>query len=292
MNAGDRIWSIAVNVWEWVGAQQSVIVALAAVVTAAIAIFALRSTANDSRERSRPIVLAYFRLSPHNDSAFDLVVRNFGTSAASDIVVKSDPPFGPTESNDRMVNALEERYEKPVPLLPPGSEITNVWWALDFTAPNKSGKNRYSTPDEAVMTITYKGNRFRRYKGRIKLDTNWMKGSTSTVSSDSRPGLEKQNTEALKKIAAEVRSARMHLRDITDVMEKPDETESVAPRDAETLLSLIGAIGSDMTALATRLGVSEAQAAAIAELVDLTPETDEIKIVSSGQITPGASEAS
>lgn len=285
---GDWAWSALANSWEWVGNQQAVLVTLAAIFTAIIAIFALRSTASDSRERSRPIVLAFFRKSPHNESAFDLVVHNYGTSAASDIDVKFDPTFEEEQRKDHMVEALAQRYDKPVPLMPPGSEITNVWWALDFTAPNRSGKNRYPTPDEALIVITYKGNRVRRYKEKIKLDTNWMKGDTSTVSSASRPGLEKQNTDSLKKIAEESRAARVLLHDIADGMAG---VQPIAPAD-NSLADVIHASGSDMSALAAQFGVSKETAVEIVALVGRQPMTGEIDVVSNGQIAPGSASGS
>lgn len=296
-NFGDWVWSAVANAWDWIGTQQAILVALAAVITAIIAIFALRATASDSRERSRPIVLAFFRLATHNESAFDLVVHNFGSSAASDIDVSFDPPFDEDARKNHMVNTLAQRYEKRVPLLPPGSEITNVWWALDFTAPNGSGKNRYPTPDEAVMTITYKGNRIRRYTEKIKLDTNWMKGGTSSVSSASRPGLEKQNADSLKKIAAESRAVRSLLREIADGIteaRQPPVEDDTRPDivEDETLPDIIDVHGGDMAALAAKLGVSMANAIAIAALVERNPSTGDIDIVSSGQIAPGSTSSS
>lgn len=60
----------------------AVISALATVATAVIAVFALGSTARDSRERSRPMIFAMFREAEHSDSSFELVVKNFGLSAA------------------------------------------------------------------------------------------------------------------------------------------------------------------------------------------------------------------
>lgn len=287
-SGGDWIWSVVANAWEWVGDQQATIVALATVLTAIIAIVALRSTASDSRERSRPIVLAFFRLAPHNDSAFDLVVHNYGTSAAADIDVTFDPPFGESERQDHMIDALAQRYEKRVPLLPPGSEITNVWWALDFAAPSGSGRNRHATPDQAVVTITYKGNRIRRYKEKVKLDTNWMKGDTSTVSSTSRPGLDKQNAESLKKIAAESRAARLLLREVTDRLEGSRQMPATDFR----LPEIIPAAAGDMTALAAQLGVSVDQAEEIVALVEREPISGEIEVVSGGQIAPGTGTAS
>lgn len=287
-NFGDWAWTSIANSWEWVGSQQAVLVALAAVVTAIIAIFALRSTASDSRERSRPIVLAFFRKSPHNESAFDLVVHNYGTSAASDIDVEFDPPFTAEQRNDHMVKALAQRYDKPVPLMPPGAEITNVWWALDFSAPNGSGSNRYPTPDEALVSITYTGNRRRRYEEKINLDTSWMKGDTSTVSSASRPGLHKQNTTSLKKIADESRASRLLLRDIADGMSEGQ----LPPPAINDLSEMIQASGSDMTALAAHLGVSEKVAAEIVAVVESDPITGNIDVVSNGQIEPGSASGS
>lgn len=288
-NWGDWIWSIASNLWEWIGAQQGPVVALAAIVTAVIAIVALRSTAKDSRERSRPIVLAYFRKSPNNESAFDLVVHNYGTSAAADVDVTFEPPFTDAQRKDHMVDSLAQRYEKPIPLMPPGSEITNVWWSLDFSAPNHSGKNRHPIPDEAVITITYKRNWLCSYKEKIKLDTAWMKGDTSTISSASRPGLAKQNAAALTKIAAEMRAANQRLRYIAENTERNDhsETKQVETVDFDLVTIVVGA-GGDPAALAKKLGVSAHNASAIAALVESDPSTGDIDVISNGQIAPGS----
>jgi len=282
-NFGDWIWSASSNIWEWFGSQQAAVVALATVVTAVIAIVALISTARDSTERSRPIVLAYFRLSPHNESAFDLVLHNFGTSAAFDIDVTFDPPFSEEQRKNHMVDALAQRYGKRVPVMPPGSEITNVWWALDYQSPGE-GKNRYPIPDDAAVTITYKGNRIRRHKDMINLDTNWMKGDTSTVSSSSRPGIEKQNADSLKKIAAESRAIRRLVGDIAGALEG-DEPEH---KESENLVELIESSGSDITSLSRRLGVTEQKAAEIIDLLERNPSTGDVDVVSSGQIVPGS----
>lgn len=284
---GDWVWSIVSNLWEWVSDQQAPLVALAAIATAVIAILALRSTAKDSRERSRPVVLAYFRKSPDNDRAFDLVLHNYGPSTAFDVDVKFSPPFTADQRTDHMVDALAQRYEKPIPLMPPGSEITNVWWSLDFSAPNLSSKNRHPIPDEALMTITYKRGWIRRYREKVKLDTNWMKGDTSTVSSGSRPGLAKQNTEAMKKIAAEMRVANQRLRDIAENTEKDAPAEVGPPAsEAMSLPAMVAAAGGDAAILAVQLGVSEEKAIEIAEVVDREAVDDEIEVVSNGQITP------
>lgn len=289
---GDWLFSAVANIWEWVGNQQGPLVVLTAVATAIIAIIALRSTANDSRERSRPIILTFFRKSPNNESAFDLVLHNYGVSAAFDVRVEFTPPFSAEQrSVDHMVDALAQRYEKPIPVMPPGADITNVWWALDFAAPNLSGKNRHNIPDEAEVTISYKGNRIRRYKETVKLDTNWMKGDSSTQSSASRPGMAKQNTESLKKIAAEMRGANLRLRDIAENTSPNAQPDNPERADVSDLATAITESAGDMVALAARLGVTERQAAAIAALVDSQPETGDIDVISNGQITPSGKSA-
>ena len=66
--------------WQWLVNNGNGLAALAAVDTAAIAIIALRSTAADSRDRSRPYVLAELSLATDSDTSIDIVIR--GTRAA------------------------------------------------------------------------------------------------------------------------------------------------------------------------------------------------------------------
>jgi len=143
-------------------------------------------------------------------------------------------------------------------------------------------------PDEATMTITYKRRWPCRFKEKIKLDTNWMKGDTSTVSSASRPGLAKQNTEALKTIAAESRAVRLHLQDIADSLETEPSSDTEEQDTVEaTLATIVARSGGDIGALAKRLGVTEQKAEEIVALIEAHPATGETDVVSNGQISPG-----
>jgi hypothetical protein len=180
----------------------AVISALATVATATIAVIALGSTSRDSRERSRPMIFAMFREAEHSDSSFELVVKNFGLSAARDVEVKFDPPLSQDDRKDELTDFVAKRYDKPIPLLPPGSELTNTWWG-GGTAPDSGNElvNRLSTPDEVVVKVTYKGNRFLRYRDAFALTADTIKLKTYTVSSTSMPGRMKTIADSMTSLA-------------------------------------------------------------------------------------------
>lgn len=207
--------------WGWMGSQSLPLSALAAIVTAVIAVIALNRTSRDSHDRSRPVVLAYFRAAEQNDRAFDFVVRNYGPSAARDVALTFDPPFNDEQRKDRMTEIVAQRWDKSMPLLPPGAEIKNLWWS---TRPGPGGgevgaHNALETPDEVTVTITYCGSGKDQYTETIPLDGRWMKLDSSSVSSDSTRGRMKQIAEALGKVATETRSSRFLLRDIAEAAE-------------------------------------------------------------------------
>lgn len=87
--------------WEWLKLNGAGLSALAAVVTAAIAVVALGHTASDSRDRSRPMMVAEFQLAVNNGAAIDLVVRNAGPSIARDVTVTFDPRLVVPDDGDR-----------------------------------------------------------------------------------------------------------------------------------------------------------------------------------------------
>jgi hypothetical protein len=192
----------------------NVIAAFAAVLTAVVAIVALGSTARDSRDRSRPLVFAMFRESEHSDTSFELVVRNFGTSAARDLKVEFDPPFSDEARVDTLTDFVAKRYDNNIPLLPPGSELTNTWWGGGVSAGSNELTNRLSTPEEVVVKVSYKGNRFRRYSDDFKLHADTIKLRTHAVSSTSMPGRMKAIAESLKSIAAQTKATNSLVNDI------------------------------------------------------------------------------
>lgn len=197
------------------GPYANVISAFAAVVTAVIAIVALSSTARDSRDRSRPLVFAMFREAEFSDSAFDLVIKNFGTSAARDLTVTFEPQLTAEDRKDELTDFVAKRYDAPIPLLPPGGELTNTWWGGGMS-PNGGNEliNRLSTPEEVAVTVSYKGNRLRRYSDTFQLSADTIKLRTYTVSSTSMPGRMKSITESLKSIATQTKATNSLIHDI------------------------------------------------------------------------------
>lgn len=191
-----------------------VISAFAAIVTAIIAVVALASTARDSRDRSRPLVMALFRESQHSDSSFELVVRNYGTSAARDLTVTFDPPFDDEQRADDLTGVLAERYGKSIPLLPPGSELTNIWWSGTSAGGGNELVNHLRTPDEVKVSVSYKGNRWRRYRDTFTLHVDTIKLKTSSVSSTSMLGRAKTIAESLKSIATQTAATNKLIHDI------------------------------------------------------------------------------
>src|SRR5680860_4204 len=193
----------------------AVISALATVATAVVAIVALGSTARDSRERSRPMIFAMFREAEHSDSSFELVVKNFGLSAARDLDVEFDPPLSEDDRKDELTDFVAKRYDNPIPLLPPGSELTNTWWGGGI-APGSGNElvNRLSTPEEVVVKVTYKGNRILRYRDEFALSADTIKLKTYTVSSTSMPGRMKTIAESIKTIAKQSTATNRLIHDI------------------------------------------------------------------------------
>ncbi|WP_336628279.1 MULTISPECIES: hypothetical protein [unclassified Microbacterium] len=170
-----------------ISAGATAVSAVFAVVTAIIAIVAISATARDSKERTRPVVIALFRQSQNSDTAFELVIRNYGASAARDLRVTFDPPLDAESRLEKNTGMLATRYDSSVPWLPPGSELTNTWWS----GVNNGGPelvNKLKTPDKVVVSVSYKGNRLRRFGENFSLAASDIALTTYNESSTSFPG--------------------------------------------------------------------------------------------------------
>lgn len=196
-------------VWEWFGANSGMVSALATVATAVIAIFALVSAATDSRERSRPMVLAEFRRAKNSDSTIDLVIRNAGPSVARALTVTFDPePVLPPDSSNLVTPYLLQRYRQPIPSLSPGQELTNIWYSGRL--PEDGGnelENGEPTSDAVTVGVTYRGVRRRRYRDSFPLHVDLVKMTTYSTSSKSVPG-------RLESIDKSLRSIKDSARDV------------------------------------------------------------------------------
>ncbi|MDD9153993.1 hypothetical protein PUY80_15595 [Plantibacter flavus] len=207
-----------------IGAAAAIATTIIAVVTAILAVAALRSAARDSRERSRPLVFARFRESENSDSSYELVIGNSGQTAARDLTVTLTPAFDETALADKLVKMIAERYESPIGVLPPGGELTNVWWSGSAQGGGTELQNHIATPDDVEVSVSYKGNRTRRYRDTFTLEAKSMKLKTYSVSSTSMPGMTKSIRDSIKKLATETKQINRHLRSI-DISLEPDKSD-------------------------------------------------------------------
>ena len=129
------------------------IAALAAIITASVSSAALAQVRKDSRNSARPMVAAQLRqtvplagaaVDEHTLGIQDLVIRNFGSTVASSVVVEFKPNLPRTEALVRLVDL----YSRPIPTLVPGDELTNIYAYTD---------DRSGAPDQVVVKISYIG---------------------------------------------------------------------------------------------------------------------------------------
>ena len=143
--------------WQWINDNGSGLSAIAAISTGVVAIIALRSAAMDSRERTRPYVVAEFRRAENSHSAIDLVIRNTGQSVARDVRVAFSPSFEvPDVGGPYMTSYLLQRYATPIPTLGPGQELSNIWFSGRSVPGSNEMANHEPTPDLVTVTVTYR----------------------------------------------------------------------------------------------------------------------------------------
>jgi hypothetical protein len=182
--------------WAWLNMNAGGLGVSAAIVTTVVAALALIRTAKDSRESTRPIVIAEFRQSEHSTSSIRLVVKNYGQSAARRLSVTFDPPLAaPPEDNHRTKYTIL-RYETRIPILSPTAELENLWWyGINDGGPELV--NAEPTPDRVNVKVSYKGNRWRPYRESFSLNTDTVKYTTTSRSSDSPQGKLMKAADAL-----------------------------------------------------------------------------------------------
>lgn len=180
------------GVWDWINDNGGGLGAVSAIATAVVAIIALQNTAQDSRDRARPMVLAELRPAADSHDVIMLVVRNAGPSVARDVSVGFDPEITLPEDTSQLVTPfLLRRYERPIPSLAPGQELLNVWFDTDHSKdPDERGSlpNAEPIPDVATVQVAYRGTGRRLYTDTFRLDVDVIRMMTFATSSDSVPG--------------------------------------------------------------------------------------------------------
>lgn len=81
----------------------------------------------DSKDRSRPYVLAELRHAEHSDTVLDFVIRNADASMARDVLVTFHPPLTvPPDFGPNVTEHVISRYGQALPCLAPGQALRNV----------------------------------------------------------------------------------------------------------------------------------------------------------------------
>lgn len=131
--------------------------AVAVGVTAWFAVRTLRAARDDSRERSRPIIVAAFERELLSAGTILLVVKNYGQSLAYEVVVQFYPqlpdPIGRPDSD--MWKWVAERYATPIPTWAPGASRSNVVRTASEPLNPLTVYVSYRGPDNHPYTETY-----------------------------------------------------------------------------------------------------------------------------------------
>lgn len=142
--------------------------ALAAWTTATLALVALlvaRSQLREARrlrrEQAQPYVAVFMDHSAADPQFLDLVVRNFGTTAATEVVLRIEP-------KPQRASASQEGYKDlwlpdRIPTLVPGQEWRQLW---DFTPE----RVKTDLPERHEAVVTFKDSRGEEHRFEYILD--------------------------------------------------------------------------------------------------------------------------
>lgn len=172
----------------WVTAGAACVTAGVAVVATFIARSQLKHVRTDSRERSRPMMAAELRRPPHVPGTQLLVVRNYGSSIARQVVVTFDPPI-PDPSPEKAARSVSpfvrRRYAETISVITPGMELSNIWFS-GVAGTGGRWENFEPTPERFTVTFTYQGPDGYSYEDAIQLDTGLI-GTETLVTSSTSP---------------------------------------------------------------------------------------------------------
>jgi hypothetical protein len=188
--------------FEWINDHGDGLSAMAAIATGVIAITALRASARDSADRSRPVVVAEFQLATESDTSTDLVIRNDGATVARNLRVSFDRDIITGDPDkDRGASSIQQRYSRVIGVLSPKQELRNTWWFGASVAGSDRLQNLNPTPDEVVITLKYEDLGGVPYQDEFDLHVDVMLHSTHSFSSTSVRGQLKTMAQALKKMS-------------------------------------------------------------------------------------------
>ena len=178
--------------------------AMASVVTAAVAAVTLNGSRRDSRDRSRPVVVARLRKGPSTShGVVYLVVSNLGVSVARQVQITFDPKLPEYEMTlDGQAGVvapfIRRRYEEPIAVLAPTQSLANIYYYSGTT-----GGNLENVPDELTVGVSYLDDRGRKYEDAFPLKVQDIILETQSNPGGSNDAVKRQNV-ALESISWEL----------------------------------------------------------------------------------------
>ncbi|GIF44407.1 hypothetical protein [Actinoplanes xinjiangensis] len=150
--------------WEWIGkTNPDTWAAAAGWTTACIAVIAsvaafrqVRIAREVREEQAQPYVVAFMEPSQAEQHILELAIKNFGTTAAHDVRVESNPPLVRTASEHEKESETVKLFDI-MPVMAPGQEWRIFW---DSTLRRKDA----GLPDRFEITIYYKDSHSKEMK--------------------------------------------------------------------------------------------------------------------------------
>lgn len=177
------------------------VMAVAIVVTAFYAKGTLAAAKDDSRARTRPVIVAEFRpeLLAHGTTL--LVLRNLGASIAKNVVVTFDPPAPSAVDVEALPDSVNmkwiyQRFAQPITTWAPGWTVSNVVRSVNEELEPLAVKVAYQGPDDTEYEDSYE-----------LMPDHILKGTSASPSKTDDPTkLEQQKLQALQALVRTVRT--------------------------------------------------------------------------------------
>lgn len=142
---------------------------LIALLVAGLSIIPIRQARRVREEQAQPYVVAFMELSLAGNQIVDLVVKNFGTTMARDVLLRSNPTIKRGTGNG--TDTEDVWIFETLPTLAPGQEWRSFW----DTAFNR---NQANLPDRHEVTITFKDSRLKEMPSTVAVLDWAMYGQT------------------------------------------------------------------------------------------------------------------
>jgi hypothetical protein len=184
-----RHWAAPQTTW-------AAMASVATVMAAVVGIWTLVSLRQDSRDRTRPVMIAEIRPGVLSDVA-ELLVRNAGPSVAKNVRFTFNPALPVLEGAEaagKLTPYLKRRYSRTVPTFGPGMVMHDVY--------QSASEPFEPVPDDFTLTVDYDDTHGRHYTDSYELSVTTLRDHTRTEPGDrDEPALQLRVARAVEAIA-------------------------------------------------------------------------------------------